>query len=103
MAQAPCIVALPPEPRGHTKSPPPPAPSTATSSISAFTSSISWGPSSIDPPATSSFLLFFSFHFFSFFLLFSSFLFSFLLLFFSWADESDDLLLEESSVGGEAG
>ena len=110
VAQAPCMAAPPPQPRGHNQNPlpppPPPPPSfTTTSSILAFTSSILVAASSsfiLFPPAASFFFLFSS-YFFSFFLLFSSFFLYFFLLFLSCSDESDDSSLEESPAGWEAG
>ena len=80
------------------------SPSTAMSSISAFTSSMSVAASSSFtplPPAVSFFFLFSSF-FFSFFLFFSLF-FSLFLLFLSCSEESVDSSLEDSAAGREAG
>ena len=104
------MAGLPPQPRGHNQKPPSPrppraSPSTATSSISAFTSSMSVAaPSSFTPlPPAASFFFLFSSLSFSFFLFFSSFFFSFFLFFLSYPDKSVDSALQEVAAGWEAG
>ena len=104
--------AWPASPRDHmvaTKTPSPSlpraSPSTAMSSISAFTRSMSAAAFSLFTPlpAAASFFFLFSCFFFSFFLFFSSFFVSFFLLFLSCSEESVASSLEESAAGREAG